>query len=185
LNNIAWTDRHAALDISDCDVAKAVEGCIFHPAPVGGWTMEDTLKVSFYGNEDPDKQTLADAEEALKALDPVNEIIDSLFNKPGYKAEEISVVGGFTSPYDFPTLRNEPSNLTRKENGMDSIIRDLREKAQDAENAKEELDNAKYELDSAIDELDEYINSVNELIDSLDNLPEVSVSVELDVNFDS
>lgn len=183
MNNIAWTDRHAALDISECDVAKSIEGCIFHPAPVGGWTMEDTSNVTFYGNDDPDKQTLADAEAALKALDPVNEIIDSLFNKPGYKTEEISVIGDLTSPYDFPTLRNEPN--TKEKVNMDSILRDLREKAQDAETAKDDLEGAKYELEEAIGELDEYISSVNDLIDSLDNLPEVSVSVELDVSFDS
>lgn len=200
LNNIAWTDRHAALDISDCEVAKSIEGCIFHPAPVGGWTMEESdpgcdlcgmhdrsepcslnsdgtftetdqgnwLKVN-YGNDEPDKQTLADAEDALKALDPINEIIGSLFDRP-----------------QFPTLRNKPTSSNIKEKvTMDSILRDLREKAQDAETAKDDLENAKYELDSAIEELEEYISSVNDLIDNLDNLPEVSVSVEFDVNFDS
>lgn len=176
LNNIAWTDRHAALDISDCDVAKSIEGCIFHPAPVGGWTMEETT----YGNDEPDKQTLADAEDALKALDPINEIIGSLFDRP-----QGQLITKFPLS-DFPTLRNKPTSSNTKEKvTMDSILRDLREKAQDAETAKDDLENAKYELDSAIEELEEYISSVNDLIDNLDNLPEVSVSVEFDVNFDS
>lgn len=199
---IPWIDRHAALDVSECDVAKAVEGCIFHPAPIGGWHMEENNEEEFvlpdefqpyfsneslpegvaeilYGNDEPDNQTLADAEAALKALDPIEELIAELFKAGNAPIKVESIFD------DFPTLRNETSKLTRKENGMDSIIRDLREKAQDAENAKEELDGVRYELDSAIEELDEYIGAVNDLIDSLDNLPEVSVSVEVDVNFDS
>lgn len=43
-DTISWADRHAALDINECENAKAIEGCIFHPAPVGGWTKETTDK---------------------------------------------------------------------------------------------------------------------------------------------
>lgn len=89
-----------------------------------------------------------------------------------------------------PTPRNdlnvEPNAPIRKVNtGMDDIIRDLRDKVSEAESAKEELENGKYDLDQAIDDLDTYINEVEELIGSLDSLPEVNVSFELDVNFDS
>lgn len=123
--------------------------------------------------------------EAMENMDvnPINSIIDSLF--AGYKTEPyvISDKENF-SPYNFPTLRNTSIN-TKEKTTMDSILRDLREKASDAEEAKGELEEKKYEIDEAISELENYLDEVNGLIDSLDNLPEVSVNVEIDVSFDS
>lgn len=134
----------------------------------GNW---HSVKDTGYGSDEPDKQTLADAEDALKALDPISEIIESLFDRP-----------------QFPTYRNNTdltSINTKEITTMDSILRDLREKASEAEEAKDELESKRYELDEAISELDSYVDEINGLIDSLDNLPEVSVSVEIDVSFDS
>lgn len=160
---IPWIDRHAALGISECDVAKAIEGCIFHPAPVGGWTVEEAT----YGNDEPNEQTLADAEDALKVLDPNNATIDLLFGA-GNK---------------FPTLRNE---TTRKGNSMESIIRDLRDKYEEASNSKDQLEEYQSNIGEAVDELDTYMSDLDDLISSLDQLPEVSVYVDLDtVSFDS
>lgn len=132
----SWADRHAALDITECDVAFAVEGCIFHPAPVNGWTNEHVT---------------------------VQEI---------------------------PTLRNdlttEPSALIRKENKMESIIRDLREKYEEASNSKDQLEEYQSNINDAVDQLEEYMSDLDSLIDSLDSLPEVSVYCDLDtVSFDS
>ncbi len=91
---------------------------------------------------------------------------------------------------NFPTLRNdlttEPNAPTRKENKMESIIRDLREKYEEASNSKDQLEEYQSSINDAVDELDTYMSELDDLISSLDSLPEVSVYVDLDtVSFDS
>ncbi len=100
-----------------------------------------------------------------------NDIIDMLF-------------GINTRPLE--TLNTEPSAPTRKVNKMDDIVRDLREKFNEAESAKEQLEEFKYSIDEAVNDLDTYMSDLDDLINSLDSLPEVSIYVDLDtVSFDS
>lgn len=97
------------------------------------------------------------------------EILDFLFNPP--------------RPAIFPTPRNEVTQ--RKVNNMYDLINDLREKLESAQSSRDELQEAKYDIDSAIDDLDTYISDLDDLIGQLDSLPEVSVSVSVDVDFES
>lgn len=154
---IPWVDRHAALDISQCENATAIEGCIFHPAPVNGWTKEPEFTPEF--KETTDEQR--------------DDIIKMLFEP------------------NIPTLRNDLTSAlnvpdTRKEMKMDDIIRDLREKFNEAEAAKSELEDYQSSINDAVDELETYLSDLDDLINSLDSLPEISVYVDLDtVSFDS
>jgi uncharacterized coiled-coil DUF342 family protein len=115
-------------------VATTAAGCIYHPAPAGGW-----------------KESLIEEE--------------------------------------IPTLRNDSTEFNtpfRKENKMESIIRDLRDKYEEASNSKDQLEEYQSNINDAIDELDIYMSDLDDLISSLDSLPEVSVYVDLDtVSFDS
>lgn len=89
----------------------------------------------------------------------------------------------------FPTLGNieneVPLRTGRRVRNMDSILNELRDKLEEANNAKEELENTKYDLDNAIEELETYIADVDDLLDKLDSLPEVSVYFEANISFDS
>lgn len=135
-----------------------------------------------YGNDEPDKQTLADAEDALKSLG--ENYRDAMFAPmPEVEGQVADDIIKMLFEPNIPTLRN--TSITKEINTMDSILRDLREKASEAEEAKSELQEKKYEIDDAVSELDNYIDEINGLIDSLDNLPEVSVTVEIEVNFES
>lgn len=91
---------------------------------------------------------------------------------------------------NIPTLRNdfitEPSAPLRKGNKMDEIIRDLREKYEEASSSKDTLEEYQSNINDAVDELDTYMSDLDDLISSLDRLPEISVYVDLDtVSFDS
>lgn len=206
---IPWVDRHAALDISECDVAKSIEGCIFHPAPLGGWgTPENAPFVGLQEMEANDAGCTSDdptdhqgdtcpvhedlgakyRDEMQKEIvinqdDPVNEMIELLFERPETK------MGGWHSPdaTDIPTLGNlEQLVPERKENKMEQIIRDLREKYEEASNSKDQLEEYQSNIGEAVDELDTYMSDLDDLISNLDQLPEVSVYVDLDtVSFDS
>jgi hypothetical protein len=92
--------------------------------------------------------------------------------------------------YGFPTLRNEttekPKASLRKETGMFDIIRDLREKFETAEAAKQELEDYLRDINDGIAALEEYLSELDDLISNLDSLPEVSVRVDLEsVEFES
>lgn len=159
-DTVSWVDRHAALDISECDVAKAIEGCIFHPAPVGGWTVEeDPLDVSCIGYK-----TFGGIQHGL-----------------GDQAKDNCPVHG----NNFPTLRNESTQTGKVTINMDSILRELREKLDEANSARDEAYDAKNELDDAISEFDDYIDQVENLIGSLDDMPSLSVDLDLRVSFEA
>lgn len=84
----------------------------------------------------------------------------------------------------FPTLRNV--NQTRKVKfNMDDILRELREKLDEANSARDEAYDAKSELDDAIGEFDNYIDEVETLINSLDDMPSISVDLDVRVSFES
>lgn len=69
---------------------------------------------------------------------------------------------------------------------MDQIIRDLRDKYEEASNSKDQLEEYQSNINDAVDELDTYMSDLDDLISNLDQLPEVSVYVDLDtVSFDS
>lgn len=166
-DTMPWVDKHAALDVSECDVAKAIEGCIFHPAPVGGWTMVEDLG------------------------DKIEELLD--VSCTGYKENGSLQHDGDTCPVHenglgikFPTLRNVEQNAPkRKVIQMDSILRDLREKLDEARSAYQELEDVQEQISESKDELESYIDDVESLLGSLDDLPSVSVSVSIDVDFDA
>lgn len=83
-----------------------------------------------------------------------------------------------------PTPRNV--NQTRKGKfNMDQILQELREKLDEANSARDEAYDAKSQIDDVVSELDEYIDSVDDLIANLENLPEVSVDLDVRVSFDS
>ncbi len=159
---VSWMDRHAALDINECDVAKTIEGCIYHPAPVGGWHQEedDPLDVSCIGYKTP-----TGIEHGAKDHDKINCPVHS------YGSNE------------NPTLGNE--SLKEKEINMQSVVEELREKLQDATSTRDEAYDARSNLDDFVQELDSYIDDVEELINNLNDLPEVSVEFEVDLRFDS
>lgn len=162
---IPWVDRHATLDVSECDVAKSIEGCIFHPAPIGGWTKEEQVCTS----DDPNNHQGDTC--------PVHEGV-SLPTDIDYSENEAYQL----TIEKFPTL----GNIERKENKMEQIISDLREKYDEASNSKDQLEEYKDNINDAVDELDSYMSDLDDLISSLDRLPEVSVYVDLDtVSFDS
>lgn len=92
----------------------------------------------------------------------------------------------------FPTLRNDSSitdtihkDGNRKVINMESILRELREKLDEANSARDEAYDAKSQLDDAISEFDEYIDEMDNLIGSLDNLPSISIDLDVRVEFDS
>lgn len=90
----------------------------------------------------------------------------------------------------FPSVENKTQvqlvpDTTKGNTGMYDLINDLREKLDAANSAKDELTEAKYDIDNAIDDLETYVSDLDDLIGSLDNLPEISVSVSLDVDFES
>lgn len=87
----------------------------------------------------------------------------------------------------FPTLGNlEQTVLERKENNMEQIISDLRDKYNEASNSKDQLEEYGSNINDAVDELDTYMSDLDDLISNLDQLPEISVYVDLDtVSFDS
>lgn len=178
-DSVPWVDSHAALHVRDCDMAASAAGCIWHPAPVNGFPPAGCTG---YNNWDGNVQHDGDTCPVHEDLNTEENILPDEF-QPYFKditdEDKERILNA-----NFPTLRNTTSNYT-KEITMDSILRDLREKASDAETAKDELEEKKYELDDAVSELENYLEEINNLIDSLDNLPEVSVSVEIDVSFDS
>ncbi len=111
----------------------------------------------------------------------------SVANVPDTRSDDI--INMLFEP-NFPTLRNdlttEPNAPTRKENKMESIISDIREKYEEASNSKDQLEEYQSSINDAVDELDTYMSELDDLISSLDSLPEVSVYVDLDtVSFDS
>lgn len=189
---IPWMDRHAALDISECDVAKAIEGCIFHPAPLGGWNKEDNKSDTVQSepgsalwiqNPEPVHEDLgAKYRDEMQKDIVVNEIIDLLFTRPESELP-LTLEEKLKEASDkFPTL----GNIERKENKMDDIIRDLREKYSEASNSKDQLEEYQSNIGEAVDELDTYMSDLDDLISNLDQLPEISVYVDLDtVSFDS
>lgn len=85
----------------------------------------------------------------------------------------------------FPTLRNDSTQTIKGVFNMDDILRDLREKLDEANSARDEAYDAKTELDDAISEFDEYIDAVDNLISSLDDLPALSVDLDVRVSFES
>lgn len=195
---IPWVDRHATLDISECDVAKSIEGCIFHPAPLGGWNKEENNPgctsddpTDHQGDTCPVHEDLgAKYRDEMQKEFVVNEIVDLLFtrleSKPPLTLEEKLK----EASDKFPTLGNEsnlePHAQVRKENKMEQIIRDLREKYEEASNSKDQLEEYQSNIGEAVDELDTYMSDLDDLISNLDQLPEVSVYVDLDtVSFDS
>lgn len=130
-----------------------------------------------YGSDDPDAQTLKDAEEAskiLSTLDPEVIIRDDQIKDP---------------TDTFPTPVNVKK--TTKENGMDSILSELRTKVENAEGEKNtidehlsEIESAKETLENAAEELDQFISDMNDLINSLESLPEISIYVDA-IDFES
>lgn len=90
----------------------------------------------------------------------------------------------------IPTHETKEESLTptkRKENtNMDDILRNLREKLEEAHGVQETLDEQRDEITNAIEELDSYVDEVSTLIDTLDSLPSISIYVNLDrVDFES
>jgi hypothetical protein len=136
-----------------------------------------------YFSNEPLPESVEEA-VAKQDADPIKAMIDSLFARPGNPPTKVESI------FDFPTLRNESTMqqnaATRKENNMDQIIRDLRDKYEEASNSKDQLEEYQSNISDAVDELDTYMSDLDDLISSLDQLPEISVYVDLDtVSFDS
>lgn len=100
------------------------------------------------------------------------------------KSALISDIADFVFPSKEKSQVNVP-DTTKGNTNMYELLNDLREKLDAANAAKDELQEAKYDIDSAIDDLETYVSDLDDLIGSLDSLPEISVSVSLDVDFES
>lgn len=89
----------------------------------------------------------------------------------------------------IPTLRNETNGkqdaVTRKVWNMESIVRELRDKLEEAQSVREEAVEAKSDISSVIDDIDIYIDEVETLINSLDDLPSLDIDLDVNLSYES
>lgn len=108
--------------------------------------------------------------------------VRDLPNVPDTKVEDQRLIDTV-----FPIHGN---NSNEKGNSMsyqlDRLVDELREKLDEANSTKDELEEKQSAIEDAVSELDGYIDEMERLVSSLDELPEVSIYVDLDtVSFDS
>lgn len=177
----SWVDTHERLTVDECDAAYTVAGCIFHPAPIN----REVENEPFIYPADTCSDINCDYDHCERGIANLAARTTSA-RLHSYTDDERREMFERTFPTHVNEIRNEPLAQTRKENALDEILRDLREKLEEANGVKETLEEYQSSISDSIDELEQYANEVEELIDSLDSLPSVSIYLDLDrVDFDS
>lgn len=114
--------------------------------------------------------------------DPTNHQGDTcpVHEDPGMVSPVDSVIDEIFGIGNFPTLKE---TTIRKVNVMDSILRDLRDKLDEAVNVRDELEALQSDLNDQIDKANENIDAIESAIDALDiNLEDIEF--EANVSFD-
>lgn len=191
--------EHKDLPVTKCNDATQIAGCIYHPAPYMVNCTGHIVGAMVQHDGDTCPQHENDGSYGIAVTFPDNSqgpriAEDNWYRTEGPGTQDLGAkyMEAMMAPFpeilvEIPTLRNvEPKAQMRKENKMESIIRDLREKYEEASGSKETLEEYQSNINDAVDELDTYMSDLDDLISSLDQLPEISVYVDLEtISFDS